>query len=432
MKAFTIPERLQAAVFSVTERTTYRPSKLPSLPSETIIKFSESTNKSNLVSGSLVFATLADYVLGHLPDLEDPESPSYRMVLGILGSPQTSARVLLATRSYGDHPGCPFIGMDAAEISDSLLRFLGLHASTPDSLGIFRLAPWFVHAYQDLAAAAARALDLLTTVRLPQSPAPTRFPETRVTTQQKKKERKSASRTLPTVTVLRDSTNVDSVSNRSAESSAGGKKRSETAKPGRATPYPPPGTPASSQTSSAPVARVQGGPVLLSWFAPPPPPHIPAAAVAASQVGATIVPVAPMVALATQQDPTGSDVSHPPRFRPRIFSTAALSSTPPVLANTPPPRPLPSGSILATSTQGAAAAVAGLVPETSHFAVPERSPVYAAPALAPAPATQHTPAAPRATAARRAPSPAAVHSPAPTTYAIQYHRRMPRVMHAEQ
>ncbi|KAJ7503504.1 hypothetical protein B0H11DRAFT_1985820 [Mycena galericulata] len=412
MKAFTIPERLQAAVFSVTERTTYRPSKLPSLPSETIIRFSESTNKSNLVSGSLVFATLADYVLGHLPDLEDPESPSYRMVLGILGSPQTSARVLLATRSYGDHPGCPFIGMDASEISDSLLRFLGLHASTPDSLGIFRLAPWFIHTYQDLAAAAARALDLLTTVRLPQSPAPTRFADLRVAAQPKKKERKPVARTLPT-TVLHDSTNVDSVSNRSAESSAGGKKRSETAKPGRATPYPP----------------LQGGPALLSWFAPPSPPHIPAAAVAASQVGATIVPVAPMVALATQQDPSGRDVSHPPRFRPRIFSTAALSSTPPMLADTPPPRPLPSRSILATSTQGAAA---GLVPEISHVAVPERSPLYAAPAPAPAPATQHTSAAPHATAARRAPAPAAVHSPAPTTYVIQYHRRMPRVMHAEQ
>lgn len=81
-----------------------------------------------------------------------------QLVSQTLKSPQTSARILLACKAYEDVDGCPFIGMDAPELADALLRFFGMFTAASGKKGLFRLIPWFVHTYKDLAKAGVRAL----------------------------------------------------------------------------------------------------------------------------------------------------------------------------------------------------------------------------------------------------------------------------------
>ncbi|KAJ7503509.1 hypothetical protein B0H11DRAFT_2357894, partial [Mycena galericulata] len=180
MPRSTLPlsERVQNMVLCAMDRASYKPSKLPRI-SDTTTRTSPMTEDLNLAYlgiGTLVFDTLAHKVLHGLPGLELPAS--HDLACQTLKSPRTCARILLATTGYQDVAGCPFIGMDAPELADALLRFFGMFTAASGKKGLFRLRPWFEHAYKNLAVAAAKAMDPNALIRIPKYP--TKFSDLRL------------------------------------------------------------------------------------------------------------------------------------------------------------------------------------------------------------------------------------------------------------
>ncbi|KAJ7724532.1 hypothetical protein B0H16DRAFT_323636 [Mycena metata] len=264
----TVPkQRVQDAVLCAMDNASFPALALLGVQNPTVWEIAKKFFAAYAVVGDTAFSTNVENIVVGIVGINSPDIP---LLVDVLTSSTTVARLLLTSGSYENAPPCPFEGMDEPEgVGLSWRVLLAIYLSVSPTQGAMNLRLFLRKPFILLAQAAARSLSPAAHIRKPRGY--TTYAEAR-RPQRVKPAKKPKMMTMAEKSALYELTNVMPSPLRRK------KKVASKLHPAQAPPSPSPNTTTSRRRPRKPKAPVPAAgppapqPVLL--LGPPPAPRM--------------------------------------------------------------------------------------------------------------------------------------------------------------